>query len=205
MAARQIDERMADELHVDAGVPVEGFLERKDHQHARHVTLHRPHASGPPRPQLRADVVDDRHAEPTHGSHQPEVEIGKIDGDEDVRPVRPRALRQPPDHRQRSRDDANGLGEAGDRELPEVAEQARAGGAQTRPAEPGDLRLGLPAKDLGGQRPGVQIAGRFTAGDQDPHRSHFSVLGARFVFRFGSGFRVRGSGFGRSPRPGPEP
>ena len=33
----------------------------------------------PPCPELRADVIDDRDAEPPHAGHQPEVEVGKID------------------------------------------------------------------------------------------------------------------------------
>ena len=63
VGARQIDERMPDELDGHAGLLVDRRLERKDHEHAIDVAANRLEPPGAPRPELRADVVDDRHAE----------------------------------------------------------------------------------------------------------------------------------------------
>ena len=59
----EIDQRVADKLHVDTRTAIEGLFEREDHQHTIGDPPHRLQAARPPRPQLRADVVDHRHAE----------------------------------------------------------------------------------------------------------------------------------------------
>src|SRR2546426_1089977 len=55
---RQVDQRMADKLHRNRGLAIDGLLEGKDHEHAVGNLPHRLHPPGTPRPQLRADVVD---------------------------------------------------------------------------------------------------------------------------------------------------
>ena len=130
---------MADELHVDAGLAVERFLERKDDEHPVHVRLHRLHASGTPRPQLRADVVDDGDAETAQRGEQPEVEVRGIDGHEHVRTQLTRFVDEPPQHRERARHDADGLGQAGDRQAAVVADEMTARGFETMAAEAEDF------------------------------------------------------------------
>jgi hypothetical protein len=75
---------MTHELHPDAGALIERLLEREDHQHAIDILLHRIHATGAPRPELGADVVHNRDAQSTQRRHQLEIEIGEIDGNEDM-------------------------------------------------------------------------------------------------------------------------
>ena len=85
-ARRQLDQRMADEFHRHTGGAIQIHFERKDHEHPVDVLLHRLHAAGPPRPQLRADVIHDRNPERVDRGHEPEVEVREIDRDEDVGP-----------------------------------------------------------------------------------------------------------------------
>ena len=72
---REIDQRMADELHRHARLAVDRFLERKDHQHAIGDRADRLQPPGAPRPDLRADVVDDRNAERADAARQRKVEV----------------------------------------------------------------------------------------------------------------------------------
>ena len=46
-------------------------------------------AARPPRPDLRADVVDHRHTQPLDRRREAEIEVGKIDQDQRVRPIGP--------------------------------------------------------------------------------------------------------------------
>ncbi len=46
----QIHQWVSDELHIDAGIAVQRLFERKDHEHAVDVGLHRLHAAGAPCP-----------------------------------------------------------------------------------------------------------------------------------------------------------
>src|SRR5919204_6187238 len=85
--ARETDERMPDELHWHAGVPINLFLERKDDEHAIGEGANRVDAPRPPRPDLRADVVNHRDAKPPDLLREPEIEVRKIDDDERVGPL----------------------------------------------------------------------------------------------------------------------
>ena len=85
LRACEIHQRMADELYGYAGIAIQLFLERKDHQHAVGDALDHPHAALAPRPQLRTDVVDDRDAELFYGAGEPEIEIRKVNRDQRLR------------------------------------------------------------------------------------------------------------------------
>ena len=111
--------------------------------------LHRLDAPRPPRPELRADVIHDRYAQPVDGGRQPEVEVGKVDGDEDVRAF------------------AHARGATSRRYIPYdggstrmasvspvtakpavVADQRRAGGSQPLAAEAADSARGIAAQQF---------------------------------------------------------
>ena len=94
----QIHQRVAHECHRNPLTLVERGLEREDRQHLRDESLHRVDVARAPGPQLRADVVDDRHAEPPNRARETEVEVGKVDRDEDVRPLGLRLRDEPPIH-----------------------------------------------------------------------------------------------------------
>ena len=126
-----------------AGTPrllVERRLERKDHEHAIGDALDRLHAARPPGPQLRADVVDDRHADACAArARGSKLKSGKSIGDEHVagasasRAAHQRAIEPP-----RARQDAHRFGQAGDRQAAEIADERGARGAQPIAAEAGD-------------------------------------------------------------------
>ncbi len=123
----------------------------------------RPGARGP---DLRADVVDHRHAEPLDRRREAEVEAGEVDQDERVGALGPRIRDQPPPRREQPRQLGDPFGEPGDRDLAVVVDEAAAGGGELRPAKPGNVDGGIEREQLAGQRPGVEIAGRFAAGQQ---------------------------------------
>ena len=57
--------------------------------------------------------------------------------------------------------------EAGDRELAVIVDEAAAGGGKLRAAEAGDADPRIEGEELAGQRSGIEIAGRFAAGQQE--------------------------------------
>src|SRR5580658_941702 len=69
---------MADELGVDAVLAIERFLEWEDDQHTAHVLPHLLDAVFFPRPELRADEIDDRDAEAMELAKEAEMEVGEV-------------------------------------------------------------------------------------------------------------------------------
>src|SRR6185503_16656735 len=63
------------------------LFERKDHEHPIRDLPDRRETPGPPRPDLRADVIDDRNAETLDAPREPEIEVREIDDDERIRPL----------------------------------------------------------------------------------------------------------------------
>ena len=74
---REVDQRMTDEFDRHAGFAIDRFFEWKNHQHPIGNVANRFQPTLPPRPNLRADVIDDRHAEPVDGGGEPKIEIGR--------------------------------------------------------------------------------------------------------------------------------
>ena len=173
----QFDQRMADEPHRHASLLVERLLEREDRQHPIDEPLHRLHAAGPPRPQLRADVIDHRHAEPLDGAHQAEIEIRVVNHDQRVRLASPRGFGQEPQHAPRARQHGQGFGEPGHRQAMKVGDQFGAGGLQPFTAETEHFEVGFTATQGGDQRAGVEIARRLAARDHET--CHRGLAGAR--------------------------
>src|SRR5204863_2096099 len=60
---REIHERVPHEVDRDTGIAVNLFLEREDDEHPIGDLADRFQATRPPRPDLRADVIHDRHSE----------------------------------------------------------------------------------------------------------------------------------------------
>ena len=119
----QLHERVPDELDGDADPLVDLRLEREDDQHAIDEPLHRRQAAGAPRPQLRADVVDDGDAQPVHGLAEAEVEVREVDQHQDVRPPLAGRRDEPSIHRVRARQLLRHLDDAGDAQPAVVADQ----------------------------------------------------------------------------------
>ena len=66
----EIDQRMTDEFNGNAFAPVERSSKGKITSTRSTYRFIVCHAARPPRPQLRADVVDDRNAEAMQRGHQ---------------------------------------------------------------------------------------------------------------------------------------
>ena len=78
---------MADELRRNAALAIKLFFEGKDHQHLANIFPHALNAALLPRPQLRADVVDHRHAALVQFAGQAQVKVGEVDEHGRVRPA----------------------------------------------------------------------------------------------------------------------
>ena len=103
-------------------------------------------------------------------AREPEVEVGKVDRDEHVGPLAPRRAGPAADRSRRSRGRTRATSsKPGDRHAAEVPTSVAPRGAQAIAAEAGDRRARCGAQDLGGQRAGVQVAGRLAARDHHAH------------------------------------
>src|ERR1039457_1341825 len=76
---------MADKRRVESSIAIELFFEGKDHQRLVDVLAQQLDASLPPRPELRADVVNDRNATLMHLPRHPPIEGRRIDDDGEYR------------------------------------------------------------------------------------------------------------------------
>ena len=166
---RDVEQRMPDPLHRNAGILVDLFFERKNHQDPIDEPLHGLHASRAPRPELRADVVHDGDAELPERAAESEVEVGKVDRDEDVRARGGGVGDQAPVGRIRAREHPRDLEKAGDGQSAEIADERGARRPQAIAAESGDDGRRIDPQDLRRERAGVEIAGRLSARDHDAH------------------------------------
>src|SRR6185437_2973418 len=76
-------ERVADELGVDAALPVEGFLERKDDEHLGDALPDPAKPAALPGPELRRDEPDDGDARCAKVASEAEVDVREVDKDGD--------------------------------------------------------------------------------------------------------------------------
>jgi hypothetical protein len=113
---------VAHEVDVDAHLSVDVLLEGQDHGHPVHDPPDAVDALLPPGPHLGADVVEDRDPRVLGRRGEPEVEIGVVDEDEQIRFFRPEHPAEPeedagdePELRENLREAHDGhLGGAGD-------------------------------------------------------------------------------------------
>src|SRR6476620_4008776 len=106
---------MTHPLHRYACLTIDRFLEWKDHEHTVGDLTHRFHPAAAPGPELRRDVVDDRHAQATDGARETEIEVRKVDGDEHVGTIGPRLLHEAAICGVGPRQEAKHLEQSGDR------------------------------------------------------------------------------------------
>src|SRR5262249_54709232 len=121
----------------------------------------------PPRPDLRADVVHDRNAQPPDAAREPEIEIGKVDDDERVGPVVASGGDGRAERRERSRQLGHRFRQTGDGEPAIVFEQPAARRLELRPAETKQHDLRIDRAQLARERTGIQITGRLPARQQN--------------------------------------
>ena len=136
------------------------------------IVANRLQPSRPPRPDLRADVVDDRNAEPLDAARQRKVEVGKIDDDERVGTIR-RALTPPaPERGPRSRQLADRFGQAGHREAAIVVDEPPPAAANCGPPRPATVACGSSARSSRVSAPA------YRSPDGSPHDSSRRVVKA---------------------------
>src|SRR5439155_21870994 len=82
--AERVKERVANELDGHPRAPVEGGLARKDREHERAHAANCPDTPRPPHPDLTPDEVDDTDARAARRPRQAQVELWKVDHDEDT-------------------------------------------------------------------------------------------------------------------------
>ena len=92
---------MTDESRIDAAIPIKLFLKGKDHQRFVDVFAQQAHPSLAPRPELRANVIDDGNAALVHLARDAPVESGRVDDDGKIRfalvGLRNQLVKQAPD------------------------------------------------------------------------------------------------------------
>ena len=145
------------------------LFEGEDDQHLAHVTLDLRDALRPPRPELRADIVDDGNAAPVKLARQAEVPVGKVDEHGGVRFAGIHRAQQfaefAPDFRQ-SGDD---LSQADHRDVLGVHDQTTAGAAHAFAAHAEAVQRWLTFFQGGDQQRAVVFAGSFPGRDQQSH------------------------------------
>ncbi len=72
------DQRVPDEFHRYACISEEFFFEWKNTQRQRKSPSHDAHSPRPPRPELRADVINVANAKRLQLAGQPQMEAGEI-------------------------------------------------------------------------------------------------------------------------------
>src|SRR5439155_20642584 len=136
--------------------------------------------------------------------YQAKIEVGKVDRDKDIRTRLARRVHQAAEHRIRSRKDADRLGQSRDRDPFEIADEPPSGAAQPIRAQPEDLSGGYSSRNLRRERPGIDIAGGFAAGEHDSYAAMLSFRVPRSAFwvrvhvqrsAFGSAFNLRSFSF----------
>src|SRR5437879_4427974 len=162
---------MADVRRLNSMIAVEGLLERKDDDHAIDVLRNLLHASAPPGPELRRNVVDDAQSQLSARAGHAQIETGVIDEQHDIRflarDLGNRLLVDPPEHAQMAED----VEEADDAHLAGVMHQTHPFAREQIAADAEGLDRWIETLDLAQHFGGVQIAGGLTGDDGQFHRS----------------------------------
>ena len=147
--ADALDQRMADiAARRPAELDMDGRLERQDRQHLVDISAHGARASGPPCPNRRRDVVEDRNRrrEPAHPAGDPMREVRAVDDDERVRARGDDGLRGFADAPKNLRQPLRDRGKPDDRQLVDRKWAGNAGSRHGVAADAGKLhRAGFAA------------------------------------------------------------
>src|SRR5258707_9673859 len=119
---------MSDNRHIHAVNAIEVLLEGKDHQRLIDVLAEQLHASLPPRPELRADVVHHCDAALAHLAGYTPIEGRRVDDDSELRMFGISGADQFSEEPVNFREMTEDLGNADDREVFGVDDDFAAGG-----------------------------------------------------------------------------
>ena len=168
---------MADIAHRHAGGLIERLLERIHHQDAVDRARNAPHAPAAPGPDRGAHIVDGGDAGVLELAFEPEVEIGRIDADEEIRPVAQHAFGELAPDAHDLAVVAQRLGIAAHRELLHREMRLEALGRHARPADARELDPRPARLQRRDQMGGQQVAGGFAGHHADAHMSGHCVSG----------------------------
>ncbi len=171
-AALAVQQGVADKNGLNAEFSQKRLLLREDHGHAVGVAGQDPGPSGPPRPQLRRDVVEHRDAALVGLLAKPEVEAGIIDRDHQVRRLGHELALDAATQAEEEGEPRDNLGEPHDDQRVELYDGLDAGGDHAGTGESVQLRFGKNLEQGGGQRRRMQISGCLTRGKEDAGLRH---------------------------------
>ncbi len=127
---------MPDESRIHAAVAIKLLLERKDHQRLVDVLAQELHPPLPPRPELRADVIDHRNAALAHLTGHAPVERGRVDHDRNIGPPLVRGANQFLVETEDFRKMAEDLGDADNGKVLRIDNDLATGGTHALAARP---------------------------------------------------------------------
>ena len=160
-----VGERVADEDRAQAGGVVDAALERQQAQHEVEEARHARRAPAPPGPDLRAHVLHRPQARGMQRGREAEVELGRVDADEDVRTAFEQCAADARAQRQQARQVVQDLEQSHHGEFLGVGEALAAGGLHARPRHADEARARRALADRRHQR-GAQVVAGGLAGDE---------------------------------------
>ena len=163
---------MADELDRALAAAVERRLEREHDGEPVDPARDRAHAAAPPRPDLRADVVEDRNAGPLGGAREPQVELREVDQDAEVGRVLAQAAHEQAIDAEELADVARRFDDADRRDLGRVDHRLHPRGAEPGAADPEHLEPGDSRAQRAQEVGAVEVARRLA-------RDHEHARGGR--------------------------
>ena len=168
-----IGDGVADELDRNASLAVERALEGQHRQDETHPLADHADASGPPRPDLWRDEVDDRDTGVSRRLGEAEVESRVVDRYEHVGTLRAQRGAELGQRAAQARQTSHRLGESDDRHVARIGQQLHASRGHAFAAHPEQARLRRELEEGRCQCSSVEVARHF------PRRQHHEGTACR--------------------------
>ncbi len=166
---RVLRERMADERHRHAGFLVDRRLERKQREHPVDRAPDLAHALAPPRPHRRAHEMHGAHARALELRFEAEVEIRRVDADEDRHALGAQPSREPAAQCEELRQAGQHLDQPAHRQRFQRIPGLAAGRLHPGPGDADEADLRQPRAHGADQCRGERVAGGLAGDDADGH------------------------------------
>ena len=175
---RQFAERVADELGLHAMLQVKLAFKGEDDQHLAHILLHLSDATPPPRPQLRADVINHGNTAPVQFAGQPQIPVGEVNQHGHVRAAAVHLIQQPMEAAVEGWQVAEDLEESDDGNVLGLHQQLASGGLHALAAHAVAFHGAVMQPAQGGQQlRAVKLAGGLTRADEHAQGARYGGLG----------------------------